>query len=106
MAKRILIVDDEVSILDSLGGILEDEGFEPVRAQNGEDALGRLSEAVPDLVLLDVWMPPGIDGLEVLRRIKLDYPFLPVVIMSGHGTVETAVKATKLGAHDFIEKPL
>ncbi len=106
MAKRILIVDDEVSILDSLGGILEDEGFEPVRAQNGEDALGRVSDAVPDLVLLDVWMPPGIDGLEVLRRIKLDYPFLPVVIMSGHGTVETAVKATKLGAHDFIEKPL
>ena len=106
MAKRILIVDDEVSILDSLGGILEDEGFEPIRAQNGEDALGRLSEAMPDLVLLDVWMPPGIDGLEVLRRIKLDYPFLPVVIMSGHGTVETAVKATKLGAHDFIEKPL
>ncbi|TSA10659.1 MAG: sigma-54-dependent Fis family transcriptional regulator [Deltaproteobacteria bacterium] len=106
MAKRILIVDDEVSILDALGGILEDEGFEPVRAQNGEDALARLSEAAPDLVLLDVWMPPGIDGLEVLRRIKLDYPFLPVVIMSGHGTVETAVKATKLGAHDFIEKPL
>lgn len=106
MARRILIVDDEVSILDSLGGILEDEGFEPVRAQNGEDALSRVSEAIPDLVLLDVWMPPGIDGLEALRRIKLDYPFLPVVIMSGHGTVETAVKATKLGAHDFIEKPL
>lgn len=106
MVKRILIVDDEISILDSLGGILEDEGFETIRAENGEEALNRLNEAIPDLVLLDIWMPPGIDGLEVLKRIRLDYPFLPVVMMSGHGTIETAVKATKLGAHDFIEKPL
>lgn len=106
MTRRVLIVDDEVSILDSLGGILEDEGLETVRAQSGEEALARVGETMPDLVLLDIWMPPGIDGLEVLRRIKIDYPFLPVLIMSGHGTVETAVKATKLGAHDFIEKPL
>ncbi len=106
MPKRILIVDDEISILDSLGGILEDEGFETVRAQTGEEALARVNEAIPDLVLLDIWMPPGIDGLEVLGKIKQDYAFIPVVMMSGHGTIETAVKATRLGAHDFIEKPL
>lgn len=106
MARRILIVDDEVSILESLSGILEDEGFEAIRAQNGEEALTRVSEMTPDLVLLDIWMSPGIDGLKVLGRIKRDYPFLPVVMMSGHGTIETAVKATRLGAHDFIEKPL
>ncbi len=106
MAKRVLVVDDEASILDSLTGILEDEGFDVLRASNGEEALAQVNDTLPDLVLLDIWMPPGMDGLEVLKKIKLDYSFLPVLIMSGHGNIETAVKATKLGAHDFIEKPL
>ena len=106
MAKRVLIVDDEPSILDSLTGVLEDEGFEVIQAKNGEEALIEINESIPDLVLLDIWMPPGIDGLEVLKKIKTDYGFLPVLMMSGHGTIETAVKAAKLGAHDFIEKPL
>ncbi len=105
MKKQILVVDDENSILQSVTDILEDEGFKVDTALDGESALRHMEEALPDLVLLDIWMP-GIDGLEVLRRIRSDWPFVPVIIMSGHGTVETAVKATKLGAYDFIEKPL
>jgi len=102
---NILIVDDEQSIRDSLTGILQDEGFNPVTAANGEEALSRLREDKPDLILLDIWMP-GMDGLETLTRIRDHQPEQMVIMMSGHGTIETAVKATKLGAHDFIEKPL
>ncbi|WP_456431168.1 sigma-54-dependent transcriptional regulator [Thermosulfuriphilus sp.] len=105
MAERILVVDDEESIIESLSGILEDEGFEVEGAISGQEALNKVSESVPDLVLLDVWLP-DLDGLDVLRELKVGYPDLPVIIISGHGTVETAVRATKLGAHDFIEKPL
>jgi len=105
MARSILIVDDEESILQSLDGILTDEGFEIQRAMNGVAALGKIEEEIPDLVLLDIWMPE-MDGIETLVRIKETYPSLQVVMMSGHGTIETAVKATKLGAYDFIEKPL
>lgn len=101
----ILIVDDETSIRDSLTGILQDEGFIPTTAANGEEALNRMREEKPDLVLLDIWMP-GMDGLETLTRIREVHPDQVVIMMSGHGTIETAVKATKLGAHDFIEKPL
>lgn len=101
----ILIVDDEKSIRDSLTGILQDEGFLPTTAANGEEALARLREEKPDVVLLDIWMP-GMDGLETLTRIREYLPDQLVIMMSGHGTIETAVKATKLGAHDFIEKPL
>ena len=101
----ILAVDDEVSILQSLSGILSDEGFEVLTASNGYEALKIIEEESPDLVLLDIWMP-GIDGIETLQEIKRSNPFLQVVIISGHGTIETAVKATKLGAYDFIEKPL
>jgi len=101
----ILIVDDEQSIRDSLTGILQDEGFLPVTAANGEEALVRLREEKPDLVLLDIWMP-GMDGLATLARIRDYLPEQLVIMMSGHGTIETAVRATKLGAHDFIEKPL
>ncbi|MCM2264890.1 MAG: sigma-54 dependent transcriptional regulator [Desulfuromonadales bacterium] len=101
----ILIVDDEQSIRDSLTGILQDEGFIPVTAANGEEALSRLREEKPDLILLDIWMP-GMDGLETLTKIRDHQPDQLVIMMSGHGTIETAVKATKLGAHDFIEKPL
>jgi two-component system nitrogen regulation response regulator NtrX len=103
--KKILVVDDEESILQSVTDILEDEGFDVQTSPDGETSLEIMGEDLPDLVLLDIWMP-GMDGLEVLKRIKADWPFIPAVIMSGHGTIETAVKATRLGAYDFIEKPL
>ncbi|SDL37417.1 two component, sigma54 specific, transcriptional regulator, Fis family [Geoalkalibacter ferrihydriticus] len=103
--KTILIVDDETNIRLSLEGILLDEGFRPVFSASGEEALDKIREENPDLMLLDIWMP-GIDGLETLRRAKEQWPDLLVVMMSGHGTIETAVKALKLGAYDFIEKPL
>ncbi len=105
MARTILIVDDEESIIQSLQGILSDEGFDVISATSGSSAIEKIDEMMPDLALLDIWMP-GIDGIETLVKIKEAHPQLPVVMMSGHGTIETAVKATKLGAYDFIEKPL
>lgn len=105
MAKSILIIDDEESIRASLKGALEDEGFEVLTAPDGESGIARASDELPDLILLDIWMP-GIDGIETLNRLKRLLPKLPVVMMSGHGTIEVAVKATRLGAYDFIEKPL
>ena len=105
MYPSILIVDDEPSILKSLGGLLSDEGFEVITAANGYEALKIVGTESPDLVLLDIWMP-GIDGIETLKEIKKDNPHIQVIIISGHGTIETAVKATKLGAFDLIEKPL
>jgi two-component system nitrogen regulation response regulator NtrX len=105
MHKTILIVDDEKSICQSLGSILADEGYEILTAGTGEDALKIVGEELPCLVLLDIWLP-GMDGIETLKIIKSSYPQVRVIIMSGHGTIETAVKATKLGAFDFIEKPL
>ncbi|MCL5406319.1 MAG: sigma-54 dependent transcriptional regulator, partial [Deltaproteobacteria bacterium] len=105
MKQKILIVDDEISILQSLGGLLEDEGYEVIQACCGEEALDRARKDPPDLVLLDIWMP-GTDGMAVLDEVKKLYPLLPVIIISGHGTIETAVKATRMGAFDFIEKPL
>jgi len=102
---NILIVDDEAGIRDSLAGVLTDEGYSASSAESGEACLERLRKGAFDVVLLDIWLP-GIDGLETLERIRqLDNP--PEVIMiSGHGTIETAVRATKLGAYDFLEKPL
>ena len=105
MYPTILIVDDEPSILQSLSGLLSDEGFEVATAANGYEALKIVDTESPDLVLLDIWMP-GIDGIETLKEIKKDNPHIQVIIISGHGTIETAVKATKLGAFDLIEKPL
>ena len=105
MYKTILVVDDEESICQSLRGILVDEGYEVLIAKSGEESLKIIDEELPDLVLLDIWLP-GIDGIEALKIIKSDFPHIQVVMMSGHGTIETAVKATKLGAFDFIEKPL
>jgi two-component system nitrogen regulation response regulator NtrX len=104
MKDTILIIDDEANIRISLAGILEDEGYETHGAASGEEGVEAVRKEPPDLVLLDIWMP-GIDGMEVLRRLKESYPYLPVIMMSGHGTIETAVKATKMGAYDFIEKP-
>ena len=103
--KHILIVDDEESIRQSLQGILKDEGFKTTFAGNGEQCLQMINIEDPDLILLDIWMP-GIDGLETLKRIKQTRAQQLVVMMSGHGTIETAIKATRLGAFDFIEKPL
>jgi len=104
MAKKILVVDDEKSILESLEGILSDEGFNPVCAESAEEGLKILEEESVDLVLLDIWMP-GMDGLEALQEIKKRDQMLPVIMISGHGNIETAVRATKMGAFDFIEKP-
>jgi len=102
---NILIVDDESGIRDSLRGVLEDDGYKTAEAESGESCLDLLGKQSFDVVLLDVWLP-GIDGLDTLQKIRaLDNP--PEVIMiSGHGTIETAVRATKLGAYDFLEKPL
>jgi two-component system nitrogen regulation response regulator NtrX len=105
MAETILIVDDEPGIIQSVQGILTDEGFEVMAADGGLKALDIIKETIPDIVLLDIWMP-DIDGIETLKRIRAVYPGLQVIMISGHGTIETAVKATKLGAYDFIEKPL
>jgi two-component system nitrogen regulation response regulator NtrX len=102
---NILIVDDEASIRESLTGVLQDEGYEPAAANDGESCLELLRKKPFDVVLLDIWLP-GVDGLDVLRKIgELDNP-PEVIIVSGHGTIETAVRATKLGAFDFLEKPL
>ena len=106
-ATRVLIVDDEPGIRESLCGVLEDEGFVCAAVESGEACLEALARASYDLALLDVWLP-GLDGLETLARIQ-EIPFEDrpeVIIISGHGTIETAVKATKLGAFDFLEKPL
>ena len=102
---RILIVDDEQGIRDSLSGILGDEGYATLVAEDGEKATARSKDGGLDLVLLDIAMP-GRDGVDVLEELRRTSPELPVVMMSGHGTIETAVRATQLGAYDFIEKPL
>ena len=102
--ERILIVDDEKNIVSSLTGILSDEGYEVSMTDDGVEALEIIQKDPPDLVLLDIWLP-GMDGIEVLKTLKTYNPGVKVLIMSGHGTIDTAVKATKLGAQDFIEKP-
>jgi two-component system nitrogen regulation response regulator NtrX len=104
MPARLLVVDDEPQILQVVSGILQDEGFEVVTAADGETALKLVAEDSPDLVLLDIALP-GKDGLEVLQELKGRYANLPVVMISAYGSVENAVKATRLGAYDFIEKP-
>jgi two-component system nitrogen regulation response regulator NtrX len=103
--EEILVVDDEKNIRGSLEGILKDEGYRVRGVASGEELLKQIAQTVPDLVILDVWLP-GMDGLQALTDLKRLHPELPVIMISGHGTVETAVKATRLGAYDFIEKPL
>ncbi|WP_027176775.1 sigma-54-dependent transcriptional regulator [Desulfovibrio aminophilus] len=105
MGGQILIVDDEEGIRTSLRGILEDEGHSVLEAESGERGLEILEAEAPDLLFLDIWLP-GMDGLAVLDRVREDHPGLPVVMISGHGNIETAVSAIKKGAYDFIEKPL
>ncbi len=104
MKPKVLIVDDEEGIRSSLKMIFEYEGYEVILAANGPAALKIAEREVPDLVFLDIMMPQ-MDGLEVLKTLKAEDGAPPVVILSGHGTVKTAVEATKLGAYDFIEKP-
>lgn len=105
MSGSVCIVDDEPSILNTLSGIIEDEGYQVSLAKSGTEALKLIRSDQPDLVILDIWMP-DLDGLETLKQAKQQFPNLLVIMMSGHGSVETAVKATKLGAYDYLEKPL
>src|SRR3989338_1539472 len=103
--EHILIVDDESSIRTAIRSVLSEEGYSVSEARCGEEALELISKETPDVVLLDIWLP-GLDGLDVLKKMKeVNFPGF-ILVMSGHGTIETAVKATKLGAYDFIEKPL
>ena len=101
----VLIIDDEESIRKTLAGVLADDGYETATAASGQEGLDILQEAQPAIVMLDISMEPGMDGIETLRRIKEIRPELPVIMVTGHGDIETAVKTTKMGAYDFIEKP-
>ena len=105
MAEKLLIVDDEPSILTTLSSVLKDEGYDVITAADGESALKCIKDQLPSLILLDIWMP-GLDGLDTLQRIKDSFPGVIVIMMSGHGSIETAVRSTKLGAYDYVEKPL
>jgi len=105
-SKKILVVDDEIGIRELLSEILFDEGYEVHVAENAEQARVFRNEHEPDLVLLDIWMPET-DGITLLREwVEQDLLTMPVVMMSGHGTIETAVEATRIGAVDFLEKPI
>jgi len=106
MSKQILVVDDEVGIRELLAEILFDEGYQVHLAENAEQARAYRHEFEPDLVLLDIWMP-DTDGVTLLKEwVEQDLLTMPVVMMSGHGTIETAVEATRIGAVDFLEKPI
>ncbi len=101
----VFIVDDEEGIRESLSGIFEDEGYTVLTAGTAEKAFDMLKEQTPDLMFLDVWLP-GIDGIQALTKIRESNPELPIVMISGHGNIELAVNATRIGAYDFLEKPL
>src|ERR1700687_479923 len=106
MATDILIVGDEADIRELVGGILEDEGYAVRTAKNADEAIAAIQSRRPHLVLLDIWLEGSrLDGLALLDVVKTEYPDMPVVMISGHGTIETAVAAIKRGAYDFIEKP-
>lgn len=103
---KILIVDDESPIREVLSASLKDEGHTVVTAADGESGIKAMRDHQPEIVFLDIWMPGSLDGIEVLTAARKQFPQIEFVMISGHGTIETAVKATKLGAWDFIEKPL
>src|SRR6218665_591202 len=106
MANDILIVDDEADIRDLVAGILDDEGFTTRTARDSDSALAEIANRRPNMVFLDIWLQGSkLDGLQLLEQVKRDNPELPVVMISGHGNIETAVAAIKRGAYDFIEKP-
>src|SRR5471030_1785271 len=99
MSRSVLVIDDEESIRNSLRGVLTDEGFESAMASSGAQGIESLRAHHADVILLDIWMP-DMDGLETLKQIKAEWPDQTVIMMSGHGTIETAVRATKMGAYD------
>jgi two-component system nitrogen regulation response regulator NtrX len=103
--SRILVIDDEENIRQSLSDILSDEGYEIEAGASAEDCLTVLKQKEPDLIILDIWLP-GMDGLDALKEIKASGNHIPVIMITGHGTIELAIKATRLGAYDFLEKPL
>jgi UDP-3-O-[3-hydroxymyristoyl] N-acetylglucosamine deacetylase len=103
--SKVLIIDDEKAILDSLSSILEDEGFQVFKTADVKEGLAVFDREKPEIVILDVWMPE-MDGLQVLKRIKKKDRNAMVIVISGHGTISTAVEAVKMGAYDFLEKPL
>lgn len=103
--SRILVIDDEPGIRDVLGGILSDEGYQVSTAEDGIVALEMLKTEIVDVVFLDIWLP-NMGGMDVLEEIKSSYPDVVVIIISGHGNIDMAVKAVKMGAFDFLEKPL
>ncbi len=105
MERKILIVDDEERVVRSVTGVLEDEGFRVVTARSGEEAIETFQREKPEVVLLDIWMP-GMDGIEALKRLKGMAPDCQVIMISGHATISTAMASVKLGAFDFIEKPI
>jgi two-component system, NtrC family, nitrogen regulation response regulator NtrX len=106
MASDILIVDDESDIRELVAGILQDEGYDTRTARDSDDALASIKTRRPNLVFLDIWLQGSrLDGLQLLDAVKAEHPDLPVVMISGHGNIETAVAAIKQGAYDFIEKP-
>src|SRR5689334_5127930 len=101
----ILVVDDEPGVRSSISGVLKDEGFDVDTAETGEECLERANGAAYDVIVLDIWLP-GLDGLTTLQRLRERQIDSQVVIISGHGNIESAVRAIKMGAFDFIEKPL
>src|SRR4030043_1680725 len=105
MEKKILVVDDEERVVQSIAGVLEDEGFQVASAKRGGEAIGIFQQEKPDVALVDIWMP-GMDGIEVLKKLKGKSPDCQLIMISGHATISTAMTAVKLGAFDFIEKPL
>jgi len=105
MEEKILIVDDEESVVQSIEGVLKDEGFRVLTARSGQEAINIFKNELPLLVLLDIWMP-GMDGIEILKRMKWIFPEAQIIMISGHATISTAMTAIRLGAFDFIEKPL
>ncbi len=105
MAKTVLIVDDQPNILTTLSDILRDEGYETLVTPSGQESLRIFAESKPDVVFLDVWLPDR-DGLEILEAMQVEDSRIPIVLMSGHGGISTAVKAIKMGAFEYIEKPL
>src|SRR5499427_1087044 len=104
MSETILVVDDEENIRHTLRGVLADEGYEVLEAPDGRRALELLEHAAPRLAIVDVWMPE-VDGIELVERMRAQAPGVPIIVISGHGTIETAVRVIRLGAYDFLEKP-
>src|SRR5436190_6836430 len=106
MAADVLIVDDEADIRELIAGILQDEGFETRLAHNSDAAVTEVDQRRPSLIVLDIWLQGSkLDGLDLLNVIKEKHPEVPVIIISGHGNIETAVAAIKRGAYEYIEKP-